>query len=111
MPRKKHVPITIPIEGGGQCVAHVDPDASPELVPALKEIARAAYRLAREEAKLEKAVCDAALDLLADHEMDPVPHNADGSYGRVVAKAKALRQFRYKRRPNTARGKDEGNAK
>lgn len=95
---KKHIPIAIPIEGGGRCVAHVDPDASPELVPALRRIAKAAYRQTRDEAKLEKAVCAAALDLLDHYEMDPVPHDGVGSYARILAAAKALRAFGYRRR-------------
>ena len=96
---RKHIPITIPIEGGGTCVAHVDPDASPELVPALKNIAKAAYRLTLERDKLEKAVAVAALDLLADYEMDPVPlSNPDGSYGRLIKAARALREHTYRTR-------------
>ena len=101
---RKHIPITIPIEGGGTCVAHVDPDASPELVPALANIAKVAYRLSLERAKLEKRVCDEALDLLADYEMDPVPlADPDGSYGRLIRVAKKLREHKSSGRSSQRR--------
>jgi hypothetical protein len=106
---RKHIPITIPIEGGGTCVAHVDPDASPDLVPALANIAKVAYRLSLERGRLEKAVCDEALDLLADYEMDPVPlHDPDASYGRLLKKTLALREHMYRSRTVREKGTAPG---